>query len=156
MLIYALRYNNFHAVQFLVENGADVNFTDPIYNFENITLAEACSSCSLPVIQYLVDRGAHVNPQLNNPYTPLMYAVCFNSIDVITFLIDRGASIHVFDFFGENLIAKALFRKDPEREVLDIVKLLVNRGADVHHTNLLLFACELQLPSVVEYLQKVM
>ena len=76
------------------------------------------------------DVTAEATPQLNparaNGMTPLMHAVCEDSIDVVRTLLDRGAEVNAKRHDGFTALALAAFFGRTR-----IVELLLEKGADV-------------------------
>ena len=81
-------------VQFLVEQGADVN---GIYNGE--PLSAAAREGYVDIVQYLIDNGADVNG--NNVFSDgsggqsvLMYAIGSGQMECVKKLVENGADVH--------------------------------------------------------------
>ena len=140
LLMFA--HYNINIFKLLLENGADINkdgrygsvLTDYIY--------ENGDDVSFEYIQFLIDSGADINYEGNNQYTPLMQAIISGTIyrlELIKFLLDKGANN--FEFYeednGYNAIHFAVnigssYKNNIENEVYQIVKLLVDAGANVN------------------------
>ncbi|WCR54429.1 MAG: Phosphocholine transferase AnkX [Wolbachia endosymbiont of Ctenocephalides orientis wCori] len=78
--------NDLYAVQYLISKGAEINVTTkdgttPLYL--------AAQSGRLDIIEYLINNGADVNNQSNNP---LGLTDQYNGLYVINYIIDRNAN----------------------------------------------------------------
>ncbi len=84
-----------------------------------------------PRIQQLLDSGANINARSsNNRYYALQYAVYWSDPKLVKFLLDKGADINLTDDGDDTALMEAANENDPQNIV--IVKLLLERGADVH------------------------
>ena len=130
-LCYAIKCNNLAMVRALVEeHGADVNV-----NANSLSpLMCAATFGTLPIVQFLVEQNADLDktrPGYHN-YTALCQALVSHLVDdaydIARFLINAGTSMNwVGD--GQNLLMLANTKGAP----LDILQLLINRGADVNY-----------------------
>ena len=102
---------NIELVQLLVENGADINFATSnhdllqslfegyppsMYLFEDKFVTPLCYAvfCGhMDVVEYLIQIGAPVNPDLTSP--PILYAAGGGSLPIVEFLINLGADVDV-------------------------------------------------------------
>ena len=79
-------------VQRLVQGGVDVNVPE---SMGHLPLARAALNCHLPVVKYLVEQGADVNP--DHGTDPIIVSgQC--SLEQIKFLVDHGANISAMTF----------------------------------------------------------
>jgi len=91
----------------------------------------------------LAAAGVNINQADPNGITPLLMAITNNHMDVARFTIDHGAEIHVADWYGRTPLWAAVearnmdvdnaepFENGVDREpVLDLIKVLLDRGAD--------------------------
>ena len=76
-------------VQFLVEQGADVNYSCPDGGDNSLARA-AENGCSKSVL-LLLENGADVNKMGQNRWSPLWFAACHNRREVVMNLIEYGA-----------------------------------------------------------------
>ena len=124
-LMYASQRGEHEAVYFLVNKGADIHAAD---NNGMTALMYASSRGDMNVITFLVDRGADVNAADKRGDTALSRVVMtsYNS-EMAEYLISHGAYVDTIDNDGITpLLCAVMFDK------LDMVKLLVNNGANIH------------------------
>ena len=117
-------------VQFLVENGADINATEN--EFQQSVLGLAVKSGNLVKIRFLLDSGANINYQ-----TPYGYDVLINAmygrdltcdrdlLSILNLLLERGAKVDGTSTYKETAlkVASRVGR-------FDAVQLLLNAGCD--------------------------
>ncbi len=104
-------------------------------------------------IQQLLDSGANINARSRiNRYYALKFAVLWSDPKLVTFLLDKGADINLTDDGDDTALMEAANSHDPQNKV--IVKLLLDRGANVHAsgTRALLNAAKEGGPEVVQLL----
>jgi len=78
------------AVQFLLENGADVNTKDS----KNFSLLMYCVQFNdLSLIQLALSYGARINDRDNSGYSALDYAITNNHLQSVILLVENGALI---------------------------------------------------------------
>lgn len=78
------------------------------------------------IARMLIDRGADVNDQDTNKYTPLMRAVEAESKDNIALLIAKGANVGSANLNGQTALMLAARASDS-----GIIKLLTDHGAKI-------------------------
>ena len=147
-LIVAIRTKkNIEILQYLVSNGADVNYKTP----EGKSVLEFALN-DKPTLEFLLKSGARVNPRIiaknfyiceNNEVlrllianganinargefgeTPLKRIIGFAKFDTIKNLLDLGADINIPNEFGDTVLMDAVTNEDPK-----ITALLLKRGA---------------------------
>ncbi|KAJ6527979.1 ankyrin repeat-containing domain protein [Mycena vulgaris] len=125
-------------VQLLLDNGADVNAQGGEYG---TALTAASVRGFTDVVQLLLDHNADVNGPGGKFGNTLQAACSKGATDVVRLLLSYGADFNVPDLHGENsntqggrfgtaLQAAAFCR--PNSKALDIVRLLLESGADVN------------------------
>jgi ankyrin repeat protein len=92
----------------------------------------------------LIASGADVDHTDANGITPLLMAISNNHIDMARLLIDRGANVRAVDWYGRTPLWAAIelrnmdvdsstFENGVDRgPVLDMIKLLLDKGVDVN------------------------
>jgi len=91
----------------------------------------------------LLTAGANANLADPNGISPLLMSVLNGHLDVAQFLLDRGAGINAADFWGRTPLWAAVDLRNMELDhgvdtgldrapVMDFIKLLIDRGANVN------------------------
>ncbi len=83
------------AVQWLIDNGANVNLV--IDDYDNTPLHLMAIEGNKEFISLLIQNGADVNAKAIDGHTPLYDAVETNNIESIQILLDNGADISISD-----------------------------------------------------------
>jgi ankyrin repeat protein len=116
----AIQYGHIEIVNFLVENGIDINslwidmddkFTSPI--------TEAVKYGHYSIVQFCIDKGAYVHINYN---LPMYVAVKYGHIEIMKLLKLHGADIHYDD--------KKYIEQAAMHNHIDIVKYLINTEGD--------------------------
>lgn len=132
-LLWAAHWDDGEAAEMLLGAGADVNAADD----HGVTaLARASENASTSMVTRLLAAGADPNIAQANGLTPLMTAARTGSIQIVTALLDHRAEVNAETATTHE---RALMWAVAERR-LDIVRLLVERGANVHSTPQQLFS----------------
>ena len=126
-------------VQFLLDNGAEVNRLGGFWGYET-AIRDAVFGNHIEIVQLLLDAGADVNLgdkignlKLNNAQPVLVsYMVCDTygekiNMDMLKLLLDAGANVNAMDNLHETALYKAAENGD-----IDAVRLLLDYGADVN------------------------
>ncbi|MBP5427319.1 MAG: ankyrin repeat domain-containing protein [Clostridiales bacterium] len=126
---------------------SEKEYLDSVDEYGNTALHWACFINSYPIASLLIMSGAPVNIKNNFGYTPLKNACANASLPLVKLLLNNGAKVDI-----DPSLAWAA-----ECGALDIVKLLVERGAPVnailkHGVPSLLLSCENERLDVAEYL----
>ena len=51
-----------------------------------------CLNGYLPIVKYLISKGANIEAKNINNWIPLLYASYYGKIDVVKFLVSKGAN----------------------------------------------------------------
>jgi ankyrin repeat protein len=118
----------------LLDQGANISVNGGKYG---TVLAAACGNNQVSVesVRLLLDRGADVNAD-GGEYGTALIAACArwsSNIELVRLLLDHGADINA----GGGKDGTALATACKRGESLDLVKLLLERGADPRHQNCL-------------------
>ncbi|WP_203143274.1 ankyrin repeat domain-containing protein [Marinobacter mangrovi] len=96
-------------------------------------LNPVCKRLNVELVYELIQAGANVNAVSADGYTPLLSAIEYShhdskaAVEVISLLLDNGADIE-----GRGDWDKTPFLKSCTRGVIEITRLLVSRGCDIH------------------------
>jgi ankyrin repeat protein len=161
-LAVAIRFSNRKCATYLIQQAnADVRLPMIEASFVTILERAASDDKNLEVVKLLVEAGAEVNPAECGDYTPLGAAVRgFNrtrggsTIGIVKYLVEAGANIHrsgaeasvtLLAVFGEDVkVLRYLvesgaeldvpkeFTKATELRYVDVIKYLIQQGADVN------------------------
>jgi len=150
----------------LINAKADINAKDAKGKTPLMYLLES-TKVSPKLIKFLIKHGANINAISDEGYSPIIYATKVNNKSVINGLLESGAdasvvskdgksllhhaalngSVHLVDYLIKNKLVNDIDGVDQNYETplilavksknVDIVKYLVERGADVNHTNII-------------------
>jgi len=149
-----------------IEDFDIVNLLGISLRFDDDHALRYASGCGhLPVVQYLVEKGADIH--VMHDYS-LRVAVKENHLHVVRFLVENGANIYIYIYIyiytcndcfqpsAENRFRKRKYalRYASDNGRLDIVRYLVEKGVNIHTCNdyALKHASEYGHLPVVQYL----
>lgn len=95
---------------------------------------------SIDIISRLIDRGADVNFQANNHQTALTVAITnLEDVDLaaVEYLLDRGANPNILGVNDKSALAIAIDNADDNPKYLEVIDLLIRKGADITKCSLL-------------------
>lgn len=93
----------------LIEHGADVNYSSPTQGYTPLTHAILGVSDPLPVIRFLLTKGAKVNEPMRDGTTALHLAVNWGHAEVVRELVKYGANLGARTLGSENVVADPQF-----------------------------------------------
>jgi Ankyrin repeats (3 copies) len=104
-LIGAARSGTYAYAQFLLDNGAEVNYKTR----EEGTTALMNAACmnERAIAELLLSRQADINSKNNNGDTALMLAASWGNLEMVQLLLEYGAQVHIINDDGENALKKA-------------------------------------------------
>ncbi len=123
-LLNAVSEKRFETSQFLIQNGADVNFPLP---FESI-LAEALRLSSPEIIELLFNNGM----VLIDTSESLRYAIEYQDTNMIKMIINKGADINI-TVPNTNPLIHTVSKNNPNR--LANYEYLIRQGVDINTFN---------------------
>ena len=124
-LHWVVRVDDLETAQLLIRAGADAKFAD---RYGVTPLYLACSNGNAAMIKLLLDAGADPNSIDATGQTALMTAASVGDLNSVKVLLDRGAVVDTRDrTFQQTALMFAVRDNHP-----DVVRLLVERGADVN------------------------
>jgi ankyrin repeat-rich membrane spanning protein len=109
-----------------LEAGTSANATDET---GSTPLISASGGRSLSIVQLLLDFGADINHGDIDGFTALMCAAGAGRADTVRLLISKGALVNKTDHFSRTALSWAMTKAD----VVDVVKMLLDFGADPNH-----------------------
>jgi len=115
-------------VRYLVQIGADVNYMSKDDGYT--PLGAGAMSGKLPMVDFLLKKGASWKTVDKAGATPLMASVIGRSVDVMKALIDSGSDINARDINGYSVLAATV-----EYDQLDMAKMLLECGANPNTLN---------------------
>jgi hypothetical protein len=122
LLIWSSFHGHLNVVQYLVEQGAD------IHAFCDLSLCNASYNGKLEVVKYLVEQGADIYIDCNRP---LRLSIEQGHLNIVKYFVELGININAND--DKSIRWGALFWSATHRKT-DIVKYLIDKGADVEKT----------------------
>jgi ankyrin repeat protein len=143
-LMFATRENDFEAIQFLHDKGADINIVVDRFTFHHsyeeartvlqVSLVAAKHGrCSLDIYHFLRRHGAVINAPMTryNSLSELALAAQIDNLAIVQELLDAGASVNSLpaEWSGRTALQAAA---DTSLSQIDIVQLLLQSGADVN------------------------
>lgn len=123
----ACRYYNCEAINFLIDNGANLDASD----FRGYTpIHIACIHKKTDIIKLLIEKNVNINISNTNGYSPIHQACFNNDVDIVKMLIEKNI----------NLEAETKNRMRPihyasQNSNIEIVKLLINNKVDINARN---------------------
>ena len=124
-------------VELLITKGAKINEKTGAFGFSPLhqaaltqCLGEAESADCQQICELLISRGADVNVNDKNGYTPLHQAARVGHRNIVELLLDCGAKVNALDLTKSS----ALFGAAQHHQE-SVVKLLLSRGAEVNLTD---------------------
>lgn len=106
LLIAACKEKNIALVEFLLDEGVDVNCEN---DCGNTALMWACFLGSMDLVKLLVERGGDVNHRNNCEYSGFMWACKNGWLDIVEYLYEKGC-----DTGSDRYNIKYLSKKNPE------------------------------------------
>jgi len=91
MLHRAYEKNNINIIKLLLENKADINYTD---KNDNTILHKACKENNVELAKFLIKKGANINCKNEDDNTALHIVCKNNNEELIKLLINKGANIN--------------------------------------------------------------
>ncbi|KAF7366415.1 MHC-I C-terminus family protein [Mycena sanguinolenta] len=125
LLHSATRATNIAICEYLLSEGADVNFQGTTH-LRSSPLGGAAQNDNLPTMQLLLGAGADPNLRNRDGFVPLFKAV---SVSAAQALLDAGAHIHATDNAGRNAVTHRVV------EGGEALRFLLERGVDPNHVD---------------------
>ena len=117
-LHFAVLYNCYKIVEFLVKSGANLNKGD---KYGRTPLLLSCKYGNSKITKFLIDAGANINKSDNSNNSPLHYACAFGNLECVKVLLESGADINYLNM-NKNLPIEIALLKNHN----GIIKYLIN------------------------------
>ena len=129
-LLAALYKRQFRVANLLYMHGATVDVQD---SHDNTPLHEASKYGKVDMMCWLLEHGAHANHRNSVRRTPLHDAAYCTELDAVQVLLEHHADVNSQDGTGTTPLYEVLTRASgPEGKVVDIVRRLLEYGADLN------------------------
>ena len=135
-LVAALLKGHIRVAELLFQRGADVSIQGTMKQVPLHRAVEWPRHFAVGAIQFLLSHGADVDAQDKDNSTPLHWASFFLDLELARTLLDHGANVNAGDNRGRISLHRALGSEyDSDEDRFGVVKLLMERGADVNALN---------------------
>ena len=133
-LHFASHHQHLDVVRVLLDHGANVNTED---RWGRSPLRRALNNSSInddsaTLVQLLAERGADVNKHDENHMTLLHVAADHQHLKLVQVLLNHGANVNAKNICGWTPLHQVLHIHKTSEDVIRIVQLLEERGADVN------------------------
>lgn len=108
-------------IQFLINNGADINATD---NWDNTYLCEAVKQNDLELAHFLINQGIDVNKRCYFDEQAIIKAIKGENLAFVQFLTENGADLEALGYFKKSVMDYA-----QETANTEIISYLRSKGA---------------------------
>ncbi|MFD2892855.1 ankyrin repeat domain-containing protein [Flavobacterium chuncheonense] len=115
-LILACYSSNLEIIDFLLENGADLNYVSQ----EGTALMAVTVKGNIQLVDLLLQKGANPNLTNANGITALMYAVQFNNSEIVKKLLDNGADKNILTDSGKSAFEYAVLANN--EQIINLLK----------------------------------
>ncbi|XP_065835495.1 putative ankyrin repeat protein RF_0381 [Oscarella lobularis] len=126
-LALAIIAGQFQMTKKLVEMGFDVN--QPCGEVGYTLLHWAVSKGSNQIVNFLIDKGAHLEAETKTGRTPIMIAVKKGNVELLDLLISKGCDVRAKDKCGHGLLVAAVWG-----EKVHMFKTVLKMGFDLNET----------------------
>lgn len=137
ILHYAINncgYNYFQTIEFLINNGADINSHHS--KLLETPLHRLCARAKpqIDVITMILEKGAEANAVNISGKTPVFYCSFSYSVELLNLLVKHGADINAKDKYGNTLLHDD-YISCLDEHFEDFLKTLLNLGFDINSKN---------------------
>lgn len=137
--------NYFKVIEFLIDNGADINSHESYFKETPLHRICARTNPKIDVVKLLLDRGAKVNVENISGKTPVFHCSFSYSVELLNLLVKYGADIKHTDKYKNTILHDDYLNCNTETfedflEVLISLGININSKNNVEHTPL--YLCE--------------
>ncbi|CAB3388779.1 Hypothetical predicted protein [Cloeon dipterum] len=129
LLLVATMRDHVDVMQFLLENGADIE--GKCTNYQQTPLLAAAYFSNLQTFQFLESRGANIDAVDNMNGDAFMRAVDSSNLELMKYLVSTGK----FNLERRNSNGKTPWIKAAAKTSIEVKKYLVELGANIHATD---------------------
>ncbi len=137
-VVYAIRRHDLLKLETMIQQRPDLVNKEFAYkepNASDITnaylLYVAVIENSLPIVKFLINKGANINLGASNgSSSPLYGASKYSHLTIAQYLIEHGADVNKVNNMGSTPLYMASYKGN-----LEIARFLVDNGADVNKAN---------------------
>ena len=101
----------------------------------NTPLRTASTHGQIDIILWLLNHGADINARSDSGFTPLSSAAHAMDLEAVQVLLEHNANINIQDNKGQTPLCWVLSNCPPKGKFVDMVRLLLDRGADPNIRN---------------------
>ena len=123
----ALYHGHFHVANLLFRHGAVVDIQG---KYEYTLLHTASFHGQIDILRWLLNHGADPNARANYGITPLIQAADAKRLEAVQVLLDHNADINSQSFDYGPALNWVLSFNDSERKAVEVVRRLLELGAD--------------------------
>ena len=126
--IITLLCNKFSDLRKLSDSEQREGFEAIDDNHETV-LMRAVNNTDQHMVEYLLRKGANINPEMDSSKSPLLIAIENDNLDMVEFLLKNGADQCINRQYGDYNILQLMLAV--QQNSLSMLKLLIDNGADV-------------------------
>ena len=115
-LILACYSGNIDIIEFLLENGADLNYVSQ----EGTALMAVTVKGNFQLVDLLLEKGANPNLANSTGITALIYAVQFNNTELVRKLLANGADKNILTDSGKSAFEYAVLANN--EQIINLLK----------------------------------
>lgn len=127
--------NYFEVIEFLINNGADINSNESYYKETPLHRVCARIKPKMDVIKLLLERGSKVNTENIAGKTPIFYCNFNFSVEILNLLLNYGADIKHTDKYNNTLLHDDYIMCGDNNDFEEYLKVIISHGLDINLKN---------------------